>query len=148
MAEIQLILLRPQDIDYAWQYIGPWVVQAIGNEAAFMDVEYIKDKARMGNCLIWVGHSPPYSDPNNIEVVLICEVAFYCNIRTLILRWLSGKNMENWFHHLDQLELWASRSGFLRMEVWGREGWKRMLKSHGYAHEYTHLAKFLRGRVN
>lgn len=142
IVHLDYLLLHPASVEEAWPLVGPWVVQAIGNDADVTDVEYIKAQAQRGNCQLWIGYKDKLC-AETIEVVLICEAAFYCNLKTLVLRWLSGKNMDNWIEHLPVLENWASANGFLRMEVWGRFGWKHVLKPHGYRHGFTQLYKFL-----
>lgn len=145
MENVQLIytLVHPSTLEEKWPALGPWVVQAIGDEVNYMDVEYVKAQVLCGNCCIWVGHASEHYEANAIEVVLVCEIAFYCGMRTLVLRWLSGRNMPSWLAHLPHLENWASCQGFVRMEIWGRKGWERELKPHGYKHDTTRLSKFL-----
>jgi hypothetical protein len=140
-------LLRPTDVDEAWPVVAPWILPAIADEPLPMEVDYIKQCAERAQQLIFVAQKgePRKLEASSIEAVLVAEIAFYLGVRTLICRWLGGKSESaSWLEHISFLEAWAQQNGFLRVEIWGRKGWERIFKPHGYVHESTHLGKFLR----
>jgi len=141
--ELQLNIVWPHQVEALWPQIGPWVVLAIGEAADHSDVEFIKRQCVCGNAVPFV-----LSRNNSIEVVLICETAFYGGRKTLVLRWLCGKERHNWLCYIHLVEDYAYANNFERLELWGRKAWERELKGYGFAHEFTVLGKYVTKRVH
>jgi hypothetical protein len=62
---------------------------------------------------------------------------------TLVVRWCGGKEPTKWIADIGIIERWAALQGFHKMEVWGRAGWNRMLRPHGYRESYRVLEKLV-----
>ena len=44
--------------------------------------------------------------------------------------YVGGSNMDDWLHHLSDIEGWAAAEEATRIEVVGRKGWKRVLSGY------------------
>jgi hypothetical protein len=142
MEEVRVTVLLPMDIELHWLTVAPWIVQAVGEGVDDTDMKYIKQQALAGAAQIWVVRK------KDIEAVLVTEAAFYGGRRTLILRWLCGKRIDEWAAILEAVELWAYENQFERVEAWGRKGWEKVLRPLQYTHEFTVLGKSLARRMH
>jgi hypothetical protein len=58
----------------------------------------------------------------------------------LAVPFCGGERMEQWLPDILQaLKDHARHNGCSSVEVFGRKGWERVLKPHGYTHTYTTL---------
>lgn len=143
METLQLNLVGSHSIEDNWSAVGPWIIQAMGEGADAWDVNYIKQQATIGNAQIFV-----LSRYEIIEAVLVTESAFYGGRKTLVLRWFSGRLEDSWLKWIFMLEDYALKSGYERLEVWGRKGWERKLRDYGFGHEFAVLGKHITKRAH
>lgn len=130
-------LVHPNNVEGVWHLVAPWIAHAIGDSDTWGDLPKIKEMAKDGIARIWVGKN----EKEEIDIVLVTETWFFDGRKTLVLRWLCGKDRENWFQDLDLVEAWAISNGYHTMHVWGRPGWKKVMKPLAYKHEFTVLSK-------
>ena len=142
MEQIHLDIVHPLAVEENWTIVAPYILQAVGEEVDKTDVEYIKAAAQRGVAQIWVIHRAKH-----IEAVLVTETAFYGGRRTLVLRWLAGVEVEEWLDLLSYVEDWAYANQYERIEVWGRKGWEKVLRTQQYLHQFTVLGKPLARRL-
>ena len=133
-------VVSTQNVEAHWPRVSPWILQAIGPEADSSDLEYIKELAKRGIAHIWIGHR---GAKEKIEMVLVTETLFYGPKKTLVLRWLSGSDIQADLEDLGLIEMWAKQNGYTDIEVWGRKGWERWMKPHGYHYERTVLKRVI-----
>ena len=119
-------LIAPGNIDNHWDNIVPWLEQAIGIEAPIEDLAIIKNKIQRGVAQLWLGKG------------MVLD-----GIPTLVIRWLTSTGLEQILEDFDLLENWAKNQGFIRIQVWGRRGWERRLRTLGFVHNSTILDKFI-----
>lgn len=133
-------LINPYNVADNWNMVEPFIKDAIVNQDDVVDLDYIRNRAMQGSCQIWVGQNPV---TNEIDLVLVSESIHSNGKNVLILRWASGKNMDEWFFDIGLLENWAKEKGFDEIEVWGRRGWERKLRPLGYTHRFTVISRNL-----
>lgn len=143
MEEICLTLIPPYQVETSWPVLGPWIVQAVGEDADASDVTYIKHQAETGQATIMA-----LTINGVVGVVLVCESALFGGKKTLVLRWLSGAKINDWLKYYSYVEEHAFQHGYERIEVWGRKGWEKQLRPYGFWHEFTVLGKFVTKRVH
>ncbi len=49
--------------------------------------------------------------------------------------------LEKFIEKLDEFEIWAHNQGAHYIEIAGRKGWEKIMKPHGFKHNYTSLMK-------
>jgi hypothetical protein len=133
-------LIAPGNVDTHWDNIAPWLEQAIGIANPMEDLDIIKDKIRRGVAQLWLGKEP---ETDLVDMVLITEGMVLDGIPTLVIRWLTSTGLEQILEDFDLLENWAKNQGFTRIQVWGRRGWERRLRTLGFVHNATILDKFI-----
>lgn len=130
-------LVHPTSVESHWPMVAPWIAQAIGNSDTWRDLEEIKKLAKEGVARIWIG----YNAEKKIDVVMVTETWIMDGRKVLVLRWLAGVNMSEWFQDWDLVESWASAQGFQDIHIWGRPGFAKACKSLGFRHEFTVCSK-------
>jgi len=79
-----------------------------------------------------------------IEAAVITEVIEIGPKMCLNIRHLAGKDRRNWLHHLPMMEAWAKDQDIDSILISrGREGWREILKPHGYKLQAIILEKDL-----
>jgi len=129
--------VQPANVEQHWALVAPWIAQAIGGSDSWKDIDEIKKLCIDGSAHIFIG----YDLQNEIDVVLVTETWMFDGRKTLVLRWLAGKNMNQWFQDYDVLEAWAAGLGFQDVHIWGRPGFVKMCKPLGFRHEFTVISK-------
>ena len=70
----------------------------------------------------------------NTDGILVTEIAHYPEYKTCVLRLAAGIDAPEWFPALKTVEEWARNMGCRAMEVYGRAGWKRIMKDYEQTH--------------
>lgn len=130
-------LIHPSNIESHWPIVAPWIAQAIGNSDTWRDLDEIKKLALEGVARIWIGKKPQ----GQIDVVLVTETWIMDGKKTLVLRWLAGKDMKEWLEDFPLVEGWAISQGFQDIHIWSRPGFAKICKPLGFRHEFTVLSK-------
>lgn len=130
-------LVHPSNVEDIWHKVAPWIAQAIGEAETWGDLGQIKAMAMAGAARIWIG----YDAQDNVDVVLVSEHGMVGGRQTLILRWLCGKNLDQWLQDIEMIEGWAIANGYQSIHIWGRAGWQKVCKPLGYTHEFTIIGK-------
>lgn len=53
----------------------------------------------------------------------------------------AADDLESFVEHMDQFMSWALRHNASFIEIIGRKGWEKVLRPHGFTHNYTSLLK-------
>lgn len=138
--------IPPRILPDIWPYVAPWVAQAIGEtEEDWEDLDYIRNRISMGSMQLWTGHHP---QTNVLDLVLITEGMMIGATATLVLRWMSGTNLEDKLFDIGVLERWAIVNGFKKVQVWGRPGFEKLLKPLHYRRSFIVLERDLEQGVH
>jgi hypothetical protein len=129
--------IAPGNVSGIWPWVAPWIAQAIGASDTWSDLESIKDKAQQGYAHIWIGRD----QSDRIDVVFVTETWYMDGRKALVIRWLAGKEMDNWLGDLEWIENYAVNDGYHVVHIWGRPGWQKVCKPLGYKHEFTVISK-------
>ena len=130
-------IISPKSVDAIWPFVCPWILQAIGEEDTWRDVDQIKENCRTGGARLIV-KKDAY---NKIVGVLVTESWIQDGKKILVLRWMSGKCVDEWIEDQDLFEGLAFSNGFQGIQIWGRPAWVKKLKPLGFTHEFTVVGK-------
>ena len=137
MSDLAFGLVLPEHLETMWPKMAPWVIQAMGEGVSPEDAQKVKEDIARGTSQLW----GVFSEEEGILAVAVTETAVICGRRTLIIRHMGGKEMDRWLSALSPMERWAMSNEFEYVEVWGRPGWIRVLRPHGYRHSFHVLSK-------
>lgn len=132
------IKLHPTNVAAHWVKVAPWIAQAIAewDVKGPQELDFIFEASSRGAMHIWIGQKD-----NEIQVVFVTEAIISGGEPVLVVRWLTGMQVDEWVEDIAAVESWARSEGFRRLEVWGRKGWEKKLRKHGFAHEVAILSK-------
>jgi hypothetical protein len=134
-------LVNPMNIDNYWSLVAPWIAQAIDDDPdTWVDLDVIHQQLNINGMQLWIGENPI---DNEMDVVAVTEAMKFGGRLTLVIRWLSGKNVDNWVQDIGVIEYWAKDKGFADLQIWGRRGWERKLRPLGYKHVFTAIGRNL-----
>lgn len=137
---MQLALVMKTTVPTVWPVLAPWLIQALGETDSWQDIGQLREEAERGTTQLWVAQHKLTQD---ILMVCITEGMNLNGKPTLVIRWLGGRHPEMWLDDIGIIERWAAIQGFHKVEVWGRAGWNKMLKPHGYREIYRVLEKIV-----
>lgn len=140
---MKYILVAKNNVERAWPYLAPWILQAVEGTQLINQMEIIKQTAISGGAQIWVGGLLP-----DVSMVLVTEGMDIDGVPTLVLRIFAGTEMDRHIDELPAVQKWAVENGFRAMQVWGRLGWKRKLQSLGFEPSYLVLTKDLKKELH
>lgn len=133
-------LLHPKHLDSAWPVVAPWLIQAIGNEDSWGQIEEIRSGIATGLMQLWVVQEKQRGD---LLAVFVTEPQIVGNIHSLVIRWMGGREIDRWLENIGVIERWAMRQGFAKVEIWGRPGWSRRFAHLGYREDFRVISKMV-----
>jgi hypothetical protein len=136
------------NLEHAWLHAMPWIEKALGEiNHAHAELTHIQEGLRKGFLQLWAIQD---KRKNNQPVFfLITELhSTPSGFKTLILRWAAGTDLGEWIDDIETLEYICEREGYHKVEIWGRPGWERVLKEHGYKREFVIVSKLIMRGLN
>lgn len=127
-----------------WPRVAPWILQAIGDESTWGDIEHIKRELESGCAQLWVVRDTHL----NIQLVVITETMLIGGEPSCVLRWAGGHRVKDLTFDVGFIEAWAKARGISHIQIWGRRGWERLFKPLGYKHDFCVLSKSLVERIH
>jgi len=136
----RLFKVVPAVLEQLWDGVVPLFEKGKEYWEVFMSLEDIYRLIATGHYDLWL-----IMDDSDVLIVLLTELIQYPSVRVLRSLYVGGSDIDRALEALDQLELWARRSGVTRCEFSGRAGWEKKLRSRGYRRESVLLTKNLTG---
>jgi hypothetical protein len=137
---VQWTLVTPAYLDTAWRVCAPWLIQAIGGEDQWDQISEIQQDVFRNAMQLWVVQCQKSGD---VLAVFVTEPQLVGRVKTLVVRWAGGKEIDTWLEDLAVVERWAQRNDFAAVQIWGRPGWGRRFSRHGYQESYRVIMKKL-----
>jgi hypothetical protein len=139
--------ISEQHLESAWIDAMPWIEKALGEvNHDHAELIHIQKGLMAGFLQLW---SIQDKRKANFPICfLITELHCIGEFKTLIVRWLAGVEMAEWINEITLLEQIAEREGYHKVEIWGRPGWEKVLKPHGYEREFIILGKLIKRGLN
>lgn len=135
---IALVPLLPCYARAIWPQIDEWVCSATDDTGNWWSPANVLDGIERGNLVTWV-----IADEDRLYGVVACEIETAPNHTIGVISLCAGDEMQQWLHLLPEIENWASENGCSEVQVRGRPGWVRRLKSYGYGERYIAVGKAL-----
>ncbi len=117
-----------ENIPYLWGEIEPLIISGLDYVPGHTHTsEDIYDALMRKTMQLWIASED--------QVLLGCTVTKIfeqpqATVCTLVVT--AGEQVERWEHNLSVVEDWAYSQGCSLMQHYGRLGWSRMAKRHGY----------------
>lgn len=120
-----VLCVPPAETSRVWPHV--WKYIAAGQKAGGEPLDRIATLTdlKLGYLLLWV----IYEDQ---EIVGALITRLVRGNNDLVCHWvtLGGRNMQHWLHLQPVIEAYARAEGCSRMRLYGRAGWKRVLREY------------------
>lgn len=123
-ADTGIFLIPAKAVPNFWGLVHDQIVAACDHTACEVTPEMLLNECFTGNSQLWI----VWSDERGCECAVVTGIVQHC--ATCIIKACGGKGMEHWLGLLDEIEKWAKAQGCVRMRLFGRKGWRRVLKDY------------------
>ena len=113
-----------------WAFAEPMLKEAMAAGPAQYTMDAIKLLLRQENCELWVGE----------KSAALMEIDYDT---TTFQIWLAGGDLQEIIEALPDVEASARARNFVRVMIYGRKGWEKVLNKLDYHHKWTVLEKSL-----
>jgi hypothetical protein len=130
------VIVPKGEINDVWDQVKD---QARRTNDEFLDENDIKYLLELGEYVLWLVKEP---HTNEIVAVITLDFAYYIKHKIGRVVTCAGYRMNEWLDQfLEEAEEWARANGCSHMDMYGRKGWKKVLKQ--YKEECTLFRKKL-----
>lgn len=120
-----IVLLPASDLWMFWEHLRPHFATAAETTEGKVGVDDLLRDAVNNVFQVWA-----VWDGITAEAVLITRILDYPKLRTLSLQYCAGRGMQYWFCDMErELRKYAEANKCASVEIVGRQGWQRVLKS-------------------
>lgn len=126
-----------ENIEAIWEHAKTFVERALDRGSIYSLSEVLCGLI-IGEMQLWTWADK--KDETNIKAAMVTAIQEKDGKRWCLLLTVGGGNMEEWLHHLPDLEGWARLNDCHEMQIYGRIGWSRVT---GYTVDYTKMSKGL-----
>lgn len=121
--------VRPEDINTFWPIAEPLLAPAVEVTSGRIGMESVFIRLQSGVYLLWVAHQ----DDLDIKAAFLTREAQYPDKKVLTIECAGGTQMHGWLEEASKVFRAHSRAaGLTGVELYGRPGWTRALKSLGW----------------
>jgi len=138
----QLLLVTPDLLWQVWPQVQDLFIENISLWRDYYSIEDFPQLFYAGKLQLWV-----MNDADDFILVMITSLQEFPQMKTLTLNWVFGSEFQSALPFLDYVEKWAQEQGVKKSFVFGREGFLRLLRPHGYVKKAVALEKDIFGMV-
>jgi hypothetical protein len=132
----QLICVAPHLVEMVWPTVEGLIRAALSVSASDLTAENIKAKIDAGKSLLWIIWDTSLLAAGTTEIVKLEN-----GRKLLVIATCGGRAMSTWKHTLSLIEDYARKEGCDGVRFYGRMGWARYFRDHGYAQPYIVVEK-------
>tara|TARA_R100001530_G_scaffold121887_1_gene89402 strand:- start:71 stop:499 length:429 start_codon:yes stop_codon:yes gene_type:complete len=119
------VIYDTNEIDNIWNEVKDEIKRT---DCEFLNHKDIKILLKDGYYILWIVRE---IETKNIVAVVIIEIVLYLRHKISRVVSIGGSKLEQWLdYHLHVLEEWSKNNGCSHMDIYGRRGWKKMLKEY------------------
>lgn len=123
-------LVPLENIKSTWPTVAPMLARAVPYSAGRMDLRSILQGLLEQRYLLWVAYDDAAT---RIAAAFVTRVAVYSHRASLVIDCAAGSQMRYWLHLAsDTFRAYARDTQLAGIEMFGRPGWARVLKSCGW----------------
>lgn len=123
-----------QYIDVVWRNAKPFIQNALKYGDNKYTLDSVKKALISRDMQLWLIYLNA-----NIKGIVVTEIIQYPNKKYLTIVLLSGVEFDAWAYHWSTIKEWAIGEGCEAVQVFGRPGWERKLKTLGFEKIHTVL---------
>lgn len=134
---ILLPILAPY-VRSVWSQIEPWIAAATADTGDWWQPADVLAAVECGGLTLWV-----ISGDDGLYGTVVTDIETAPSRKIAVIALCGGIEQHRWLHLLNELEDWARGMGCTEVQVRGRPGWVRRLRTNGYKQRYITVGKDL-----
>ena len=136
---IELVRLSAKDAVYYWDAVTPLIIKCLertNGEYSLKDCQYYIENQCWD---LWIAVN---LDTKEIQGVAVTEIVKHPNFNELLMRMVSGKQFTKFLLETEtQFQEFAKENNCIRLILYGRKGWLRVLNKINWKEGYTIMTK-------
>lgn len=129
-----LYAIRADKAGLVWQEVKPLILAALDYADNKDTIGSIYESILRRDRQLWL-----VSLRGGIVGAVVTEVSVYPNDKRLTILYLAGKEFGRWVHLWREMKAWAESEGCNSVEIFGREGWEKVLRPLNFKKIHTVL---------
>jgi hypothetical protein len=131
--QLQISAVPVEAVGAVWGTVEPMLQKAIDHSGGHFNTAVILDGVFRGTLGLWV-----ILDDTTPVAVLTTRIDKMPNTTALVVDWIGGTRMKEWLPLAQRtFERYAKDNGCVQLHGYGRKGWERVLRVHGWKPNYT-----------
>lgn len=128
--------LKADEIDDNWEWIEPYIEMALEYSLGELSADEIKEDAIKGIFLVLA-----FLRGDEVLGVITVETVVYSRTKIVCVPHVGGKEIDSWCDLMvETVSSLAKEQGAKTVISYGRRGWLKKLKPHGFKEQYTILS--------
>lgn len=136
---MHIVKAAPHDVWELWPQVERLLAPAIANHEGWWAEADVCARIEAGAAALWVGVDADHE----VRAALVTEIEPGPRFATAVISLFGADDMTEALAFLPEVEAWGRMHGASRVEIRGREGWKRALAPFGYRPLYAAIGKEL-----
>jgi hypothetical protein len=130
---VKISLVLPEHYNVIWPDIDTYMQGAAKYTYGRFNADDIKDGLSNKRQQLWIAFD------DSIKGAVITEIIQYPRMRTLIMHFTGGKELQTWKDPmLNTLQSYARDKGCNSIESYGRRGWEKVFKNDGFKSRFMY----------
>lgn len=138
---MEIICVAPDMIDKTWPHVVHLIESAFHRGNADNTIEDIHADLKCGRALLWV----IWSGSALAAAVTTALINIPNKGKMCLLTSCAGKDIHSWDHLIADIERYAIGEGCDLVRFFGRRGWARVMRRHGYDQPWIVMERALKG---
>lgn len=131
----RLSLVPTDGVKALWPTVAPMLAPAVRHTAGRSDLRALFEELSDQRQLLWVVLD---DTTNTLAAALTTREAHYARRHTLVVDFVGGRGMRSWIRLVsDTFRAYARDAGLSGVEMCGRRGWAKVLKSCGWQQNWV-----------
>lgn len=131
---MRLIPIHPENLKQAWKDVEKYVARGIEYTDDKYSVADIKEAILGQNLILWVVYN---DEEKRAQGCVLTEIYEYPQKRCLMIFLLAGDGFDRIVTLLPDLMEYGKGRGCVSLEFYGRPGWEKTLRPHGFEKIHT-----------
>jgi hypothetical protein len=126
--QLQFTAVPPDAVHVVWRDVAPMLERAIERSGGYYNTAVVLDGVYRGALALWV-----VLDDAVPIAVLTTRIDKMPNATVLVMDWIGGSRMNEWLPLAQKtFEQYGRDNGCTQLHGFGRKGWDRVLRKHGW----------------
>ena len=131
-------LVSVNDVELVWPVAQPLLQKAINYNDGDFDSDHVFFRLQQQTMQLFIGYNP-----KDVIYAAVTEIIPYQKRKSLRIVLMGGKDIDSWVD-TKIFERFAKVQGCDRIEIVGRKGWIKKLKTRGYQQKHFIVTKELK----